>query len=108
MMTKHSRRLLVLLIIITATTLSCSRKLGYGVVLWSDQDGLPTGALTEILEESRIRKSYILQIKGTRERFEIPSGVSSFLIKMRKPRILLQVLRNSFPFLPMPTSRGCL
>ncbi|QEN06957.1 SH3 domain-containing protein [Oceanispirochaeta crateris] len=72
MMTKYSRRLLVLLIIITAMTLSCSRKIGYGVVLWSDQDGLPTGALTEVLEESRIRKSYILQIKGTKERFEIP------------------------------------
>jgi hypothetical protein len=69
---KYRSRLLVLLIIIMATSFSCSRKLGYGVVLWSDQDGLSTGSLIEILEESRIRKSYILQIKDTRERFEIP------------------------------------
>jgi len=72
MMMKRYGRVFLLLTIVLLSTLSCSRKLGYGVVLWSDQDGLKTGELTEILEESRIRKSYILQIKGTKERFEIP------------------------------------
>jgi Bacterial SH3 domain len=71
-MNRNKGGLLVLLIILMISSISCSRKLGYGVILWSDQDGLSTGALTEILEESRIRESYILQIKDTKDRFELP------------------------------------
>lgn len=50
----------------------CNRRIGHGVVLWSDQEGLPTGAITDILSESKIRKTYIVQIKGTKDRFELP------------------------------------
>lgn len=71
-MKKNRGGLLVLLIILMISTMSCSRKLGYGVILWSDQDGLNTGALTKILKESRIRESYILEVKDTKDRFEIP------------------------------------
>jgi len=71
-MIKRYGRVAILLSIVLLSMFSCSRKLGYGVVLWSDQDGLKTGDMTEILEESRIRKSYILQVKGTKERYEIP------------------------------------
>ncbi|MBF9014382.1 MULTISPECIES: SH3 domain-containing protein [unclassified Oceanispirochaeta] len=71
-MKKNRGGLLVLLIILMISTMSCSRKLGYGVIMWSDQDGLNTGVLTKILKESRIRESYILEVKDTKDRFEIP------------------------------------
>jgi len=82
MMMKRYGRTAVLLSIVLMTMLSCSRKLGYGVVLWSDQDGLKTGEMTEILEESRIRKSYILQVKGTKDRYEIPLWRVRFFEKL--------------------------
>ncbi|MDC7235692.1 MAG: SH3 domain-containing protein [Spirochaetales bacterium] len=80
-MNRNRCRLMVLLIILMLSTLSCSRKLGYGVVLWSDQDGLASGDQVEILEESRIRSSYILQIKDTKDRFELPTWRVRFFEK---------------------------
>ena len=59
----------------------CSRRVGHGVIVWSDQDGLPTGAVTDILSESQIRKSYIVQIKGTKDRFELPKWRVRFFDK---------------------------
>ncbi|OQY31730.1 MAG: hypothetical protein B6241_13285 [Spirochaetaceae bacterium 4572_59] len=50
----------------------CNRRIGHGVVLWSDQEELSTGAITDILSESKIRKTYIVQVKGTKDRFELP------------------------------------
>lgn len=59
----------------------CQRRIGYGVALWSDQEGLPTGAVVEILSESQIRKTYIIQIKGTKDRFELPTWRIRFFEK---------------------------
>ncbi len=70
-----------LLLIVLLSCFSCSRKIGYGVVLWSDQDGLKNGSRVEILEESRIRSSYIVQIKGTKDRFELPTWRVRFFEK---------------------------
>ncbi len=74
-------RLFLLLIILMISATSCSRKLGYGVVLWSEEDGLTNGMITEVLEESRIRETYILQIRGTKDRFELPTWRVRFFEK---------------------------
>jgi hypothetical protein len=80
-MKTRSFKTAALLLIVLLTSLSCSRKIGYGVVLWSDQDGLKNGSQIEILEESRIRSSYIVQVKGTKDRFELPTWRVRFFEK---------------------------
>ena len=80
-MNMRSFKTAALLLIVLLTSLSCSRRIGYGVVLWSDQDGLKNGTQVEILEESRIRSSYIVQIKGTKDRFELPTWRVRFFEK---------------------------
>ncbi len=80
---KADRKVLSFLFIIAIlfALTGCNRRIGHGVILWSDQEGLPTGAITDILSESQIRHSYIVQIKGTKERFELPTWRVRFFEK---------------------------
>ncbi len=84
MQIKQRSRNILFFIFLTSLILSlggCSRRVGHGVIVWSDQEGLPTGAVTDILSESQIRKSYIVQIKGTKDRFELPAWRVKFFEK---------------------------
>ena len=79
---KIRKSLFILLSALMLISLSgCSRRIGHGVILWSDQEKLPTGAVTDILSESQIRKTYIVQIKGTKDRFELPTWRVRFFEK---------------------------
>ena len=71
----------IITILLLLTLTGCNRRIGHGVILWSDQEGLPTGAVTDILSESQIRKTYIVQIKGTKDRFELPTWRVRFFEK---------------------------
>ena len=82
-MNRRTGRFLLFTLTITLTLglAGCNRRIGHGVILWSDQEGLPTGAVTDILSESQIRHSYIVQIKGTKDRFELPTWRVRFFEK---------------------------
>lgn len=52
---------------------SCSRKLGYGYLLWSpDEEQISTGSKLVILSESKINDTYIVQLEDQKEKIEIP------------------------------------
>ncbi len=80
-MKQRQFKLTALFLILLVSLFSCSRKIGCGVVLWSDQEGLKNGNIVDILEESRIRKTYIIQLKDTKQRYELPQWRIRFFEK---------------------------
>ncbi|MBN2659068.1 MAG: SH3 domain-containing protein [Spirochaetales bacterium] len=59
-----------LLLLISLT--SCNRKIGTGVVLWSpDESVLKNGAVVNIYEESKIRRTYAVALPGEKDTVEI-------------------------------------
>lgn len=57
--TRTSCRTLLLLLIFALALSACSRSIGYGVVLWSDnEDALPSGTVVTIVSQSDIHDTY--------------------------------------------------
>ena len=69
-----NRSACALLVVLLALVLSsCSRNLGYGVLLWSeDDDEVPSGTVIGILSESEIQDSYEYKVPGTDGMMSIP------------------------------------
>ncbi|NOY08212.1 MAG: SH3 domain-containing protein [Spirochaetes bacterium] len=70
---KYNISAAILALMIVLGFSSCAVKiLGYGVVLWAEK-GIPfkTGTVLKINDESRIRKTYIIEI-SRKEKYEIP------------------------------------
>jgi len=70
---KYLAHIIILLGIVSIILSSCSAKLlGYGVILWRDKNiPFKTGSVVKVLEESHIRKTYIVE-KSRKEKVEIP------------------------------------
>lgn len=63
----------ILIVAFIFTSVSCSHKLGYSVVLWSSpQDRLYAGDLVQVYIKSNISQVYVIGIPGTKEKIEVP------------------------------------
>lgn len=59
--------------------LSCSAKpIGYAVVLWDESEEFKTGELLEVMEESKIRKTYMVIAKGEKNLRDIDTFRTRF------------------------------
>jgi len=66
------KKALIAAILITLFS-SCSRKLGYGYLLWSpDEEQISTGSNLIVLSESKINETYTVQRVDNKEKIEIP------------------------------------
>lgn len=64
--------LILPILIFTIFLQSCGPKLGYGIVLWSNQEeSLPSGTMVKVLAESQINGSYTVQAMDSKEKYEI-------------------------------------
>ena len=56
-----------------ATLSSCSRLLGYGVLLWSvDEPPIPSGTVLPVYIRSNIAKVWVVGVPGTKDKVELP------------------------------------
>jgi hypothetical protein len=64
-----------LLVVCTAVALSsCTRTIGYGLVVWGGEDGpVQTGQILPIQQESQIQSTYLIRLEGTKELVEVPT-----------------------------------
>jgi hypothetical protein len=63
----------LLLIGLAAGLSSCSRKLGWGVVLWSSAEGpLPAGTIVPVYIKSNIENLYVVGVPGSDTKVELP------------------------------------
>ena len=54
-------------------TVSCSKSLGYSVVLWgTDENKLNNGEIVKVLIKSNISHVYVIEMPGTHENVEVP------------------------------------
>ena len=52
---------------------SCSRTIGYGLVLWAgDESPVETGQIVAVRQESQIQNTYLIRLPGSKELAEIP------------------------------------
>jgi len=62
------RLILILFCSLILSFLSCSAKpIGYAVVLWDESEEFETGELLEVMEESKIRKTYMVVAEGGKD-----------------------------------------
>lgn len=62
------RIILLLFCSLILSFLSCSAKpIGYAVVLWDESEEFETGELLEVMEESKIRKTYMVVAEGGKD-----------------------------------------
>jgi len=71
------------LLILTLLT-SCNRRIGSGVVLWSNDDSpIESGTIVQIFEESKIRQTYSIAPVGSKEKIEMEQWRIQFYDKMQ-------------------------
>ncbi|RKX81710.1 MAG: hypothetical protein DRP57_11495 [Spirochaetes bacterium] len=115
---KYSFFIIILLGMIPVILSSCSSKiLGYGVILWKDKNvPFKTGAIVKVVEESHIRKTYIVE-KNRKEKVEIPiwdiklfedAGKAAAYTKSYKPNYNLFgfALRDGLPIREKPKTES--
>lgn len=69
---------------------SCSRKMGYGVLLWDyPEANLQDGEIVPVFIRSNISQVYVIEIPGTKERREIP------LWQITEPQSRSKTLRDA-------------
>ncbi|WP_407428958.1 SH3 domain-containing protein [Treponema sp.] len=72
-MLKKNSFLITVLMFISGLFLSCTRNLGYSVLLWSNPEHeLFDGTLLKVHIKSNISQVYVVSIPGSKENFEIP------------------------------------
>ena len=55
-------RFLIVILAVTATLTGCGRRLGYGVLLWSeDEDEIASGSLVSVVSESDLQDIYVIR-----------------------------------------------
>ncbi|MCK4515775.1 MAG: hypothetical protein KAU31_10985, partial [Spirochaetaceae bacterium] len=55
-------RFLIVILAVTATLTGCGRRLGYGVLLWSeDEDKIASGSLVSVVSESDLQDIYVIR-----------------------------------------------
>ncbi|HRY54035.1 MAG TPA: SH3 domain-containing protein [Spirochaetia bacterium] len=72
---RHLRRAALLLAAfsLAAGLSSCSRRIGWGVVLWSSSEGsLPAGSIVPVYIRSNIEKLYVVGLPKSGEKLELP------------------------------------
>ncbi len=67
----RSMRRVISIIVCLVTVVGCGGKIGYGVILWSNQEGLQSGEVVKVLEESRLRGTYIVRGMKGKTRYEL-------------------------------------
>jgi hypothetical protein len=71
------KSLVPLLILGSALTLvlsSCARNIGYGLVLWAEeQSPVQTGEILPVQQESQVQGTYLIRLPGTKELAEVPT-----------------------------------
>lgn len=76
---------LLLCLAFVSLTACGPRKIGYGVLLWSPDEGaIETGTLLPVYEESRIRASYTVPVRGAKETLELPTWRIQFFPKEKE------------------------
>ena len=69
---KHIAKLCALLLALLSLS-SCTKQLGYGVLLWNlDEKNLSDGEIVRVYIKSNISKTYVVAKDGADEKFEIP------------------------------------
>lgn len=72
-----------MLLILTLMS-SCNRRIGSGVVLWSNNESsIESGTIVQIYEESKIRQTYTIAPIGSKERIEIEQWRLHFYDRMQ-------------------------
>lgn len=70
--TRRYFRLFMLFALITSLS-SCTRLLGYGVLLWSvDEPPIPSGTVLPVYIRSNIDKVWVVGVPGTKDKVELP------------------------------------
>lgn len=73
------RIILLLFCSLILSFLSCSAKpIGYAVVLWDEGEELKTGELLAVMEESKIRKTYLVVAEGEKDLRDIDAFKTRF------------------------------
>ncbi|MCR4938868.1 MAG: SH3 domain-containing protein [Treponemataceae bacterium] len=73
MKTVFSRCLFVLVIFLLFCLSSCSKIMGYGVLLWSvPENGLSDGDVVPVYIKSKISGVYVIGLPGTEDKIEVP------------------------------------
>ncbi|MBE6345051.1 MAG: SH3 domain-containing protein [Spirochaetaceae bacterium] len=90
-----SKRTIGLFFILILLVTGCSnRKLGYGVLLWSDREhGLLDGEIVPVYVKSNISNSYIIGTDSSKEKFEVP------LWQLTEPESKRKVVKTAEKFL---------
>jgi hypothetical protein len=72
---RQPKRLLPLLLLGAALALgSCTRNIGYGLVLWAGEESpVQTGEILPVQQESQVQSTYLIRLPGTKELAEIPT-----------------------------------
>lgn len=94
----HQRRAAILIAaaLFAAALSSCTRKLGWGVVLWSSTEGpLPAGTIVPVYIKSNIQSVYVVGVPKSGEKVELPLWQVVFSRTKSKARSRVEAFGNN-------------
>ncbi len=60
-------RFIIVILAVTVTLTGCGRRLGYGVLLWSeDEDQIASGSVVSVVSESDLQDTYLIRLDASR------------------------------------------